>query len=261
VGGGVSDASQLEVAAQRHAAALAFRGVTKRFADGTEALQAVDLDVSHGAITAIVGPSGCGKSTLLRIAAGLTTATDGDVAIAERPVGFVFQDPTLLPWRDVRGNVELLARLHRLSASERRDRATETIELTGLTGFEGHLPRALSGGMRMRTSLARTLTLRPRVLLLDEPFGALDEITRERLNEELLRVRDATAFSALLVTHSVAEAVFLANRVAIMSPRPGRIVDEVEVTFPYPRTAELRSDPAFHAVVATVSEHLRRVIA
>jgi NitT/TauT family transport system ATP-binding protein len=241
--------------------AVSFRDVSKRFDDGTVALEHVDFDVPHGQIAAIVGPSGCGKSTLLRIAARLETATGGDTAVAERPVGFVFQDPTLLPWRSVRANVELLGQLHGLPTDERRRRAAEAIELTGLGGFEKHLPRALSGGMRMRTSLARTLTLRPRVLLLDEPFGALDEITRERLNEELLRLHAASAFSALLVTHSVAEAVFLSARVAIMSPRPGRIVEQLEVPFPYPRDARLRSDPAFHAQVARVSERLRRVIA
>jgi NitT/TauT family transport system ATP-binding protein len=216
--------------------------------------------VPRGTIVAIVGPSGCGKSTLLRIAAGLTPASGGEVEVTERPLGFVFQDPTLLPWRGVRGNVELLAELHHLPVAERRRRVAESIELTGLSGFERHLPRALSGGMRMRTSLARTLTLGPRTLLLDEPFGALDEITRERLNEELLRLHEATAFSALLVTHSVAEAVLTATRVAIMSPRPGRIVEQLEVPFAYPRDAGLRSDPAFHAVVAEVSGHLRRVI-
>ncbi|WP_053226381.1 ABC transporter ATP-binding protein [Solirubrobacter soli] len=241
-------------------AAVAFRDVGKRFPDGTLALEEVDFEVPHGTIASIVGPSGCGKSTLLRIAARLETASVGDVAVSERPVGFVFQDPTLLPWRSVRTNVELLGQLHGLPKEERRRRAAEAIELTGLQGFEGHLPRALSGGMRMRTSLARTLTLRPRVLLLDEPFGALDEITRERLNEELLRLHAATAFSALLVTHSVAEAVFISSRVAIMSPRPGRIVEQLEVPFPYPRDERLRADPAFHAFVASASARLRRAI-
>src|SRR5262249_3453885 len=140
------------------AQALRFTGVSKRFADGTDALAAVDFEVPHGSIAAIVGPSGCGKSTLLRIAASLTAASDGQVEVTDQPVGFVFQDPTLLPWRSVRANVELLAQLHHLPKPERRRRAAAAIELTGLTGFEGHLPRQLSGGMRMRTSLARTLT-------------------------------------------------------------------------------------------------------
>jgi NitT/TauT family transport system ATP-binding protein len=258
VGGGLGVTA---VQAPAAAPALAFRGVGKRFPDGTEAVERVDFEVPDGSLTAIVGPSGCGKSTLLRIAAGLTPATSGEVAIAAKPVGFVFQDPTLLPWRDVRGNVELLGQLHGVPKAERRRRADEAIALTGLTGFEGHRPSALSGGMRMRASLARTLTLQPRVLLLDEPFGALDEITRERLNEELLRLHGASGFTALLVTHSVAEAVFLASRIAIMSPRPGRIVDWLDVSFDYPRDAALRSDPAYHAVVAKVSESLRRVIA
>ena len=223
---------------------MSFRAISKVFPDGTHAIEHADLEVAHGSIAAIVGPSGCGKSTLLRIAADLTTASAGEVEVAERPLGFVFQDPTLLPWRDVRGNVELLAELHHLPKAERRRRAAEAIELTGLSGFERHLPRALSGGMRMRASLARTLTLAPRVLLLDEPFGALDEITRERLNEELLRLHQAAGFSALLVTHSVVEAVFIASRIMIMSSRPGRIVTTLDVPFPYPRDASLRSDPA-----------------
>jgi NitT/TauT family transport system ATP-binding protein len=245
---------------ERTGTALAFHGVSKYYADGTHAVDVVDFELSHGQIAAIVGPSGCGKSTLLRIAAGLMRATAGDVIVEDRPVGYVFQDATLLPWRNVRRNVELLAELHHLPPEERRRRAEEAIALTGLTGFEKHLPRALSGGMRMRTSLARTLTLNPRALLLDEPFGALDEITRERLNEELLRLHTTSRFSALLVTHSVSEAVFTASRVAIMSARPGRIVDEIDVPFSYPREAALRSDPAFHAVIAQVSESLRRVV-
>jgi NitT/TauT family transport system ATP-binding protein len=226
--------------ARRSGSALIFRGVDKRFADGTHAVDSVDFTLAHGQIAAIVGPSGCGKSTLLRIAARLISASSGEVVVEDRPVGYVFQDATLLPWRSVQKNVELLAELQHLPAEERERRATEAIRLTGLSGFERHLPRALSGGMRMRASLARTLTLNPRTLLLDEPFGALDEITRERLNEELLTLHTASQFSALLVTHSVAEAVFTSSRVAIMSPRPGRIVEQIEVPFPYPRDAALR---------------------
>jgi NitT/TauT family transport system ATP-binding protein len=245
---------------ERTGTALSFRGVSKSYADGTHAVEGVDFELAHGQLAAIVGPSGCGKSTLLRIAARLMPATAGEVEVEDRPVGYVFQDPTLLPWRSVRGNIELLAELHHLPPDERRRRADEAIALTGLTGFEKHLPRALSGGMRMRTSLARTLTLNPRTLLLDEPFGALDEITRERLNEELLRLHTASRFSALLVTHSVSEAVFTSSRVAIMSARPGRIVEEIEVSFPYPREPALKSDPTFYSVVARVSETLRRVV-
>lgn len=244
---------------QRSGSALLFRSVDKLYADGTHAVDNVDFTLPHGQIAAIVGPSGCGKSTLLRIAARLITATAGDVVVEDRPVGYVFQDATLLPWRSVQKNVELLAELHHLPVDERQRRATEAIRLTGLTGFEKHLPRALSGGMRMRASLARTLTLNPRTLLLDEPFGALDEITRERLNEEFLTLHAASRFSALLVTHSVSEAVFSSSRVAIMSPRPGRIVEQIEVPFAYPRDAALRSDPSFYEVVAQVSESLRKV--
>ncbi len=256
-------AAPLTVSAQanRSGAALRFRGVDKRYADGTHAVDRVDFTLAHGQIAAIVGPSGCGKSTLLRIAARLISATSGEVLVEDRPVGYVFQDATLLPWRSVQKNVELLAELHHLPEDVRRRRATEAIKLTGLEGFEKHLPRALSGGMRMRVSLARTLTLNPRTLLLDEPFGALDEITRERLNEEFLALHGASQFSALLVTHSVIEAVFTSSLVAIMSSRPGRIVEQIEVPFAYPRSADLRSDPAFYAVVAQVSQSLRRVTA
>jgi NitT/TauT family transport system ATP-binding protein len=244
---------------QRAGSALLFRGVDKVYADGTHAVDSVDFTLAHGQIAAIVGPSGCGKSTLLRIAARLISASSGEVVVEDRPVGYVFQDATLLPWRSVQKNVELLAELHHLPEEERQRRATEAIRLTGLTGFEKHLPRALSGGMRMRASLARTLTLNPRTLLLDEPFGALDEITRERLNEELLTLHTASRFSALLVTHSVIESVFTSSLVAIMSPRPGRIVEQIDVPFAYPRNAALRSDPAFYEVVARVSESLREV--
>ncbi len=246
---------------QRAGAALIFRGVDKYYADGTHAVDNVDITLAHGQIAAIVGPSGCGKSTLLRIAARLMPASNGEVIVEDRPVGYVFQDATLLPWRTVQKNVELLAELHHLPAEERRRRAEEAIRLTGLAGFEKHLPRALSGGMKMRASLARTLTLNPRTLLLDEPFGALDEITRGRLNEELLRLYASTHFSALLVTHSVSEAVFTSSQVAIMSPRPGRIVEWIPVPFAYPRDVALRSDPGFYEVVAQVSESLRKVTA
>ena len=172
-------------------------------------------------------------------------------------IGYVFQDPTLMPWRTVRGNVELLAELDGLPRDQRRRLGQQAIDLVGLTGFEHHYPKSLSGGMRMRCSLARTLTLQPPIMLFDEPFGAVDEITRERLNEETLRLFDDQRFAGLFITHSISEAVFLSSRVLVMSPRPGRIIAEIDVPFPYPRDPDLRFDPQFAAISAEVSHTLR----
>ena len=174
-------------------------------------------------------------------------------------IGYVFQDATLLPWRTVKGNVELFAELRGLPKGERRRRADDAIELVGLSDFADHRPRALSGGMRMRVSLARSLTLEPELFLFDEPFGALDEITRERLNDELLQLYLTQRFTALFVTHSVAEAVFLSSRVVVLSPRPGHIVGEVTVPFPYPRPGHLRFAPEFGRLASRVSDLLRDV--
>jgi NitT/TauT family transport system ATP-binding protein len=227
------------------------------FPDGTAALDDVSVHVRPGELISVVGPSGCGKSTMLRVAAGLTEATSGTVAVARDRLGFVFQDATLLPWRTVRGNTELLLELHGVARSQRRERAAEAIAAVGLAGFEHHHPKSLSGGMKMRASLARWLTLDPTVFLFDEPFGALDEITRERLNEELLRLFGANGFAGLFVTHSVFEAAYLSSRVLVMSPRPGRIVADITVPFPYPRAPELRFDPALAEVAGAVSAALR----
>lgn len=235
---------------------LSFRGTSKVFDDGTEALQPVDLHVGGGELVALVGPSGCGKSTLLRIAAGLEQPTSGS-ATCRGTVGFVFQDATLLPWRSVERNVALGVELTGVPRAERASRVAEAINLVGLEGFEHHSPAALSGGMKMRVSLARALVLRPSIFLFDEPFGALDEITRERLNEELIRLFGLHPFAGLLVTHNIYEAVFCASRVLVMSPRPGRIVHEVRVPFGYPRPPELRFTAEFAAVTGEVSAALR----
>ena len=246
---------------------LRFEHVSKTFPDGTQALIDVSLTVGAGEMVAIVGPSGCGKSTLLRLASKLAGPTSGTITVADAELddgarlGYVFQDPTLLPWRTVQRNVELFAELAGVGAPERARLAREAIELTGLRGFERHRPRALSGGMRMRVSLARALTLRPRIFLFDEPFGALDEITRERLNGELLALFDRERFAGLFVTHSVVEAAFMASRVLVMSPRPGRIVDTIDVPFPYPRPPELRFDPRFAQIAGRISAQLREAIA
>jgi NitT/TauT family transport system ATP-binding protein len=239
------------------AAALSFERVSKTFPDGTHAIDRVSLQVGGGEMVAIVGPSGCGKSTLLRLASRLTLPTSGEITVGAGNLGYVFQDPTLLPWRTVQRNVELLAELAGVAPAERARLATEAIALTGLRGFERHRPRALSGGMRMRVSLARALTLRPRIFLFDEPFGALDEITRERLNGELLGLFERERFAGLFVTHSVSEAAFLASRVLVMSPRPGRILAEIEVPFTYPRPPELRFDAEFARIAGQISARLR----
>jgi NitT/TauT family transport system ATP-binding protein len=236
---------------------LAFTDVSKRFADGTTALRGVDLRVAPGEFVSVVGPSGCGKSTLLRIASGLTGPTQGSVRVGADKIGYVFQDPTLLPWRTVRANVELLADLHGLPKDERRRRADEAIKLVGLSDFARHRPHELSGGMRMRVSLARSLTLQPELFLFDEPFGALDEITRQRLNDELLQLFVSHRFTALFVTHSVTEAVFLSTRVLVMSDRPGRVLDDFVVPFDYPRSPGLRFDEGFSHLAGKVSACLR----
>ena len=237
--------------------ALFFEHVTKVFPDGTRAIDEVTLTIRSGEMVAIVGPSGCGKSTLLRLASRLTHPSSGEIHVGDGNLGYVFQDATLLPWRTVQSNVELLAELAGVPKAERARLAAQAIILTGLSGFENHRPRALSGGMRMRVSLARALTMRPRIFLFDEPFGALDEITRERLNGELLGLFQREQFAGLFVTHSVSEAAFLASRVLVMSPRPGRVIAEVNVPFPYPRPTELRFDPEFAAIAGHISARLR----
>jgi NitT/TauT family transport system ATP-binding protein len=249
--------SRREAAGDSPVGSLEFRGVSKRFDDGTLALLPVSFSVLPGEFVAIVGPSGCGKSTLLRLAAGLTAPSTGTLTVGARNVGYVFQDPTLLPWRSVRRNVELLGELHGVPKLERQAVAQAAIATVGLTGFEDKYPRALSGGMKMRASLARALTMSPDVFLFDEPFGAVDEITRERLNDELLGLFQARRFAALFVTHSVTEAAFLATRVLVMSQRPGRVLTDLPVPFPYPRRPELRYDPAFAQVTGTIGAVLR----
>lgn len=236
---------------------MSFADVGLVYPDGTHALTGVDLRVRAGEFVSIVGPSGCGKSTLLRIASGLLPASSGAVQAECERLGYVFQDATLLPWRTVTDNVALLCELRGIPKQRRRELAQAAIDLVGLAGFEEHHPRRLSGGMRMRVSLARALTVDPLLFLFDEPFGALDEITRIRLNEELLGMFDARRFAGVFVTHSVTEAVYLSSRVVVMSDRPGRIVAEVPVPFAYPRPPELRFDPAFTQVAATVSAALR----
>ncbi|MBE8523524.1 ABC transporter ATP-binding protein [Amycolatopsis sp. H6(2020)] len=237
---------------------LDFRDVDLVFPDGTAALGGVDLTVDRGEFVSIVGPSGCGKSTLLRIASGLESASGGTTDVSTSRIGYVFQDATLLPWRSVQGNVELLAELNRAAKADRAAKAAAAIGLVGLDGFEKHLPKQLSGGMKMRVSLARSLTLDPELFLFDEPFGALDEITRERLNDELLRLFTEQRFAGLFVTHSVSEAVYLSTKVVVMSGRPGSIVARFDVPFPMPRDPDIRFTPEFAELVGDVSHALRK---
>lgn len=239
------------------APALDMAGVDLIYPDGTRALDEVTLQLAAGEFVAVVGPSGCGKSTLLRIASGLSAPTAGTVVNRAASTGYVFQDATLLPWRTVQRNTELLAELHGLPRAQRRQRAHEALDRVDLREFAGYRPAALSGGMRMRASLARALTLAPDLFLLDEPFGALDELTREHLGEQLRELYAADRFGALLVTHSVAEAVYLSDRVIVMSPRPGCVRAEVAVPFGTDRAPELRFSPEFAAVAAEVSAALR----
>jgi NitT/TauT family transport system ATP-binding protein len=237
---------------------LELEGVGKRFSDQTLALDGVDLEVRPGELVGVVGPSGCGKSTLLRIVAGLATPTSGVVAVRTRRIGYAFQDPTLLTWHRARASVELLGELEAMPRSERQRLAGDAIAVVGLGELAGQLPQALlSGAMRMRASLARSLVLRPELFLLDEPFGALDELTRYRLNDELAELFLERRFTGLLVTHSVTEVVFLASRVVVLSARPGRVMGTFEVPFAYPRAPRLRSSSAFSHLAGEVSECLR----
>ena len=236
---------------------VSFDQIGMVFPDGTEAIADVSFRVTNGEFVTVVGPSGCGKSTLLKIASGLLEPTRGKVEIDRDRLGYVFQDPTLLPWRTVQQNVELLPELHGVPKAERVEAARQAIVTVGLEGFERHYPRALSGGMRMRCSLARTLTLNPPLFLFDEPFGAVDEITREHLNEETQRLFLSQGFAGLFITHSISEAVFLSTRVLVMSARPGRIVAEFAVPFGYPRQPDLRFEPEFAKLSGEISHALR----
>jgi NitT/TauT family transport system ATP-binding protein len=228
-----------------------------RFPDGTHAVDDVSFDVQPGEFVTVVGPSGCGKSTLLRIASGLEQNTGGSVTIDRASIGYVFQDATLLPWRTVEKNVELNAELQGTAKAERRAKAKAAIELVNLVGHEEKYPKQLSGGMKMRCSLARSLVLNPKVFLFDEPFGALDEITRERLNDELLRLFESEKFAGLFITHSIQEAVYLSTRVIVMSARPGRIIGDYPVPFEFPRQHDLRYEPEFAELCGKISADLK----
>ena len=227
------------------------------------ALDGIDLAIGAGSFVAIIGPSGCGKSTLLRVIAGLVEPSAGTIAVAgespralvaEHGLGIAFQDHALLPWLSVAGNVALPYKIAGRPVD--RARVDELIALVGMAEFSGVRPRQLSGGMRQRVAIARSLVLEPRILLLDEPFGALDAVTRRQLNIELQRIWSAQRITTVLVTHSIDEAVFLADRIVVMSPRPGRVTLDAPVPLPRPRSRETLSDPAFHALTDTFARAL-----
>lgn len=238
------------------------RDLGKQFGEDIPALEALSFEVGKGEIVSLVGPSGCGKSTLLRLVAGLIRPTAGQVHFDEEPgeVAFIFQDSTLLPWASVLGNISLPMRLRGVPTAERQSRARAWAERLGLGHRLHHYPRQLSGGMRMRVSIARALSLEPGLLLLDEPFAALDAITRNRLNEELLELHRSAPWTALFVTHSVNEAVFMANRILLLKDHPGRIAEVIDNPLPQPRTARLRESMAFQQKVAEVTSHLQEAL-
>ena len=236
--------------------------VEQRFARGVTALAGLDLDVRPGEWLSLLGPSGCGKSTALRLIAGLSQPTAGTVERrlpdknALGGIGFVFQEPTLMPWATVEDNVGLPLQIFGVSRTEIRARVGDLIERVGLAGFERARPRELSGGMKMRVSIARALVAAPRLLLLDEPFAALDEITRARLNDDLLALWQAQGFTVVFVTHSVWESVYLSTRIAVFSARPGRVVAEVAIDAPAPRGADFRESAIYLSTCRQVSEKL-----
>jgi len=243
-------------------------GVSKQFGGGPAVLSPFDLEIQKGEFITLLGPSGCGKSTLLKLIAGLTVPTSGTIRVdgltpknAREVLSFIFQDATLLPWRNVLQNVCLGLELDGATRERREKKAGELLELVGLQQVAQAYPRELSGGMKMRVSIARALATNPRLLLMDEPFSALDEMARDRLNEEILRLREEQKWTAVFVTHSVAEAVFLSTRIVVMAPNPGRVHAMFPVELEFPRTAGLRTAPEFDALAAKVSHSLRGAIA
>jgi len=236
------------------------KAVGLTYPDGTDALINTSVSVAAGEFVSIVGPSGCGKSTLLRLASGLIAPTSGSID-RSGSVQFVFQDSTLLPWRSVRRNVSLNLELQKVEKSEIDERTNNALALVGLLDSAEKLPRQLSGGMKMRTSLARSLVCEPELYLFDEPFAALDEFSRERLNLELRSMMSTRSAASLFVTHSIAEAVFLSHRVLVMSPRPGTIVQEFAIPFGPDRQQDLRYSPEFARLSGEISQSLRELIA
>jgi NitT/TauT family transport system ATP-binding protein len=252
------------------ASVVRISGVDKQFTAGgrivTTALSEIDLEIRQGEFVSLIGPSGCGKSTLLRLIGDLIAPSAGSVEVNGKPAhaarlgreyGMVFQAPVLFEWRTVEDNVKLPLELLDMGRAERDERAREMLELVELSEFSRHHPYQLSGGMQQRVAIARALALQPAILLMDEPFGALDEMTRERMNSEVLRIWQQTGTTVVFVTHSIPEAVFLSTRVVVMSARPGRITKIVDIPLPHPRNEETREEPNYFRVVTEVREALR----
>jgi NitT/TauT family transport system ATP-binding protein len=241
--------------------------LTFETSDGpVQAVSEIDLAIEGGEFVSLIGPSGCGKTTLLRVIADLETATSGKITVngltpsearPERAYGYVFQAPALYPWRTIARNIALPLEIMGLSKGERKDRVSRNLDLVNLTGFENRFPWQLSGGMQQRASIARALAFDPDLLLMDEPFGALDEIVRDKLNEQLLRLWNKTQKTVVFVTHSIPEAVFLSTKIVVMSPRPGRIHDVIDCGFPRDRTLEIRETPQFLEIANRVRHGLR----
>ncbi len=249
---------------------VSIRSLSKKFSNGTLALRDVDLDLYPGEFVSLLGPSGCGKSTLLRIVSGLSepsagtmdwpTAMHDAAGNPDRGLGFVFQEPTLMPWAPTLENVILPLRLKGMATGEARERAADMLALVGLKGFETSYPRELSGGMKMRVSIARALVTEPKVLLMDEPFAALDEITRHKLNDDLLGLWERNRFTAVFVTHSVFESVYLSQRIVVMAARPGRVMSEVMVDAPFPRDDLFRTSADYAHLCRLGSQALKQAI-
>ncbi len=249
---------------------VAMRGVSKLFANGTLALKDMSLNVERGEFLSLLGPSGCGKSTALRIIAGLGEPSSGTVdwpssnldskGMPKGDIGFVFQEPTLMPWSTVFGNVHLPLKLQGVGKSAARERVMETLASVGLADFETAYPRELSGGMKMRVSIARALVTRPKLLLMDEPFAALDEITRQKLNDDVLRLWRDTGITVIFVTHSVFESAFLSNRIVVMRARPGQVYADMPITTSKERDANYRTSEEYRATTDKVSRALQEAI-
>ena len=244
-----------------------FNNVSKRYGQGPAIIDGISLRAERGDFISLIGPSGCGKSTLLKLISGLSPISGGSIMVdgmapvdARDEMFYVFQEPTLLPWLTAKKNVEVPMRLSRRHLKPKQSAiALESLALVGLAERANYYPRQLSGGQKMRVSIARALSMSPQILLMDEPFGALDEMSRDHLNEELLAIRQKRAWTAFFVTHSVAEAVFLSNRIVVLSANPGRIHTEIRVDLPYPRTEETRLSSAYQKLVGEVSALLRSV--
>jgi len=252
--------------APRNPSFISIANLSKEYPNSKQVIRDLSLTATSGEFVSLLGASGCGKSTLLKMIAGLSSISGGSIQIdgmipknAREIMSFVFQDSTLLPWRTVARNVELALEFERLSKPLRATRVESVLKLVGLSEVSSYYPRQLSGGMKMRVSIARALATTPHLLLMDEPFGALDAMTRNRLNEELLVLKEKQRWTTLFVTHSITEAVFLSDRIVLMGANPGRVLQEIAIPVGYPRTAELRSDPAFLALVGQVSRALAAV--